>query len=90
MDVNEPSESWMSLDSSDDIYLRSDDEFDSDSGSSASPDVLDEIPAQSHLAHADNLFLFNDLDLYLGPEDDLIEFGDALAVPDSPMTAFSK
>ncbi|KAG1736487.1 hypothetical protein EDD22DRAFT_924106 [Suillus occidentalis] len=60
MDVDEPSESRMSLDSLDDIYLGPDEDLDSDSGSSA---------AQSHPA-----------------QDDLIEFDDGPAVPDSPMT----
>ncbi|KAG1717422.1 hypothetical protein EDD22DRAFT_856165, partial [Suillus occidentalis] len=86
MDVDEPSESRMSLDSLDDIYLGPDEDLDSDSGSSAGPDVLDEIPAQSHPAQGDDLSLLNDPDMYLGPEDDLIEFDDGPAVPDSPMT----
>ena len=122
MDVDEPSESRMSLgmfclccispltghaaDSLDDIYLGPDEELDSDSGSSAGPDVLDEIPgmylnsnshlltlqihqsppAQSHPAQGDDLSLLNAPDLYLGPEDDLIEFDHGPAVPDSPMT----
>ncbi|KAG1738805.1 hypothetical protein EDD22DRAFT_959440 [Suillus occidentalis] len=34
----------------------------------------------------DDLSLLNALDMYLGPKDDLIEFDDGLAVPDSPMT----
>ncbi|KAG1738587.1 hypothetical protein EDD22DRAFT_922726, partial [Suillus occidentalis] len=78
--------SRMSLDSLDDIYLGPDEELDSDSGSSAGPDVLDEIPAQSHPAQGDDLSLLNDPDMYLGPEEDLIEFDDGPAVPDSPMT----
>ncbi|KAG1717463.1 hypothetical protein EDD22DRAFT_945961 [Suillus occidentalis] len=86
MDVDEPSESRMSLDSLDDIYLGPDEDLDSDSGSSAGPDVLDEIPAQSHPAQGDDLSLLNAPDMYLGPEDDLIEFDDGPAVPDSPMT----
>ncbi|KAG2336120.1 hypothetical protein BDR05DRAFT_953587 [Suillus weaverae] len=44
---------------------------------------------QSHPALTDDLPLFNDPDLYLGPEDDVIEFDDAPAVPDSPMTGGS-
>ncbi|KAG1768732.1 hypothetical protein EDD22DRAFT_871822, partial [Suillus occidentalis] len=86
MDVDEPSEFRMSLDSLDDIYLGLDEELDSDSGSSAGPDVLDEIPAQSHPAQGDDLSLLDALDMYLRPEDDLIEFDDGPAVPDSPMT----
>ncbi|KAG1726552.1 hypothetical protein EDD22DRAFT_853530 [Suillus occidentalis] len=70
MDVDEPSESRMSLDSLDDIYLELDDELDTDSESSAGLDVLDKIPTQSHPV----------------PEDELIEFDDGPAVPDSPMT----
>ncbi|KAG1764989.1 hypothetical protein EDD22DRAFT_881653 [Suillus occidentalis] len=86
MDVDEPSDSRMSLDSLDDIYLGLDEDLDSDSGSSAGPDVLDEIPTQSHPAQGDDLSLLNAPDLYLRPKDDLIEFDDGLAVPDSPMT----
>ncbi|KAG1767946.1 hypothetical protein EDD22DRAFT_873928 [Suillus occidentalis] len=86
MDVDEPSESRMSLDSLDNIYLGPDEELNSDSGSSAGPDVLDEIPAQSHPAQGDDLSLLNAPDMYLGPEDDLIEFDYGLAVPDSSMT----
>jgi hypothetical protein len=122
MDVDEPSDSWMSLgmfslcciiqltghaaDSLDDIYLGPDKELDSDSGSSAGLDVLDEIPgmylnsnthiltlqidesppAQSHPAQGDDLSLLNAPDMYLRPQDDLIEFDDGLAMPDSPMT----
>ncbi|KAG1752012.1 hypothetical protein EDD22DRAFT_914804 [Suillus occidentalis] len=73
MDVDEPSESRMSLD---DIYLGPDEDLDSESGSWAGPDVLDEIPAQSHLAQGDDLSLLHAPDLYLGPKDDLIEFDD--------------
>ncbi|KAG2335892.1 hypothetical protein BDR05DRAFT_953739 [Suillus weaverae] len=76
----------MSLDELDAIYLGPDDELDSDSGSSSGRDVLNAIPDQSHPALTDDLPLFNDPDLYLGPEDDVIEFDDAPAVPDSPMT----
>ncbi|KAG1759350.1 hypothetical protein EDD22DRAFT_906509 [Suillus occidentalis] len=76
MDVDEPSESRMSLDSLDDIYLGPDEDLDSDSGSSAGPDVLDEIPAQSHPVQGDDLSLLNAPDI----------FDDGPAVPDSPMT----
>ncbi|KAG1783673.1 hypothetical protein EV702DRAFT_1273904 [Suillus placidus] len=86
MEVDDSSQSRMSLDELDDIYLGPDDELDSDSGSSSGPEVLNAIPDQSHPAHTDDLPLFNDPDLYLGPEDDVIEFDDAPAVPDSPMT----
>ncbi|KAG1848674.1 hypothetical protein F4604DRAFT_1935263 [Suillus subluteus] len=86
MDVDDSSESQMSLDSLDHVYLGPDEELDSDSGSSRGPDVLDAIPDPSFPAQADDLALFNDPDLYLGPEDDLIECDDAPAVPDSPMT----
>ncbi|KAG1734843.1 hypothetical protein EDD22DRAFT_925244 [Suillus occidentalis] len=85
MDVDEPSESRMSLDSLDDIYLGPDEELDSDFRSSAGPDVLDEIPTQSHPAQGDDLSLLNAPDMYLGPKDDLIEFDDGPAMPNSPM-----
>ncbi|KAG1871634.1 hypothetical protein F4604DRAFT_1926002 [Suillus subluteus] len=107
MDVDDSSESRMSLDSLDHVYLGPDEELDSDSGSSRGPDVLDAIPGmfsiqpfnislcilikhfQIHhfLLRRMTFALFNDPDLYLGPEDDLIECDDAPAVPDSPMTA---
>ncbi|KAG1763274.1 hypothetical protein EV702DRAFT_1205700 [Suillus placidus] len=86
MEVDDSSESRMSLDELDAIYLGPDDELDSDSGSSSGPDVLNAIPDQSHPAQTDDLPLFNDPDLYLGPEDDVIEFDNAPAIPDSPMT----
>ncbi|KAG1776254.1 hypothetical protein EV702DRAFT_1198576 [Suillus placidus] len=89
MEVDDSSESRMSLDELDAIYLGPDDELDSDSGSSSGRDVLNAIPDQSHPALTDDLPLFNDPDLYLGPEDDVIEFDDAPAVPDSPMTGGS-
>ncbi|KAG1836917.1 hypothetical protein F4604DRAFT_1942761 [Suillus subluteus] len=79
MDVDDSSESRMSLDSLDHVYLGPDEELDSDSGSSRGPDVLDAIPDSSFPAQADDLALFNDPDLYLGPEDDLIEFVDGIS-----------
>jgi hypothetical protein len=48
--------------------------------------ILELIPDQSRPAEADDILLFNDPDLYLGPEDDLIEFDDPPAVLDSPLT----
>ncbi|KAG2057242.1 hypothetical protein BDR06DRAFT_969448 [Suillus hirtellus] len=75
----------MSLDLLDDIYLGPDDELDSDSGSSSSLDVLNVIPDPPSPALADGLALYNDLDLYLGPEDTLISSDDAPVVPDFPM-----
>ncbi|KAG1875991.1 hypothetical protein C8R48DRAFT_669219 [Suillus tomentosus] len=89
MDVDESSKSRISLDALDDIYLGLDDELDSDSGASGSLDALNVIPDPSYLAQADELALYDDLDLYLGPEDTLIESDDAPAVPDLPMTANS-
>ncbi|KAG2050469.1 hypothetical protein BDR06DRAFT_974535 [Suillus hirtellus] len=85
MDVDESSQSWMSLDPLDNIYLGLDDELDSDSGSSSGLDVLNVIPNPSSLALVDGLALYDDLDLYLGPEDTLISSDDAPVVPDFPM-----
>ncbi|KAG1821526.1 hypothetical protein EV424DRAFT_1644313 [Suillus variegatus] len=85
MNVDESSNSRMSLDALDDIYLGPDDELDSDSGSSGGLDSLNVIPDPSHPALADGLALYNDPDLYLGPEDTLISSDDAPAVPDFPM-----
>ncbi|KAG2097752.1 uncharacterized protein F5147DRAFT_777917 [Suillus discolor] len=85
MDVDESSKSRMSLDPLDDIYLGPDDELDSDSGSSGGLDLLNAIPDPSYPALADGLALYDDPDLYLGPEDTLISSDDAPAVPDFPM-----
>ncbi|KAG1854645.1 hypothetical protein F4604DRAFT_1686003 [Suillus subluteus] len=80
MDVDDSSESRMSLGIHlNHVYLGPDEELDSDSGSSRGPDVLDAIPDPSFPAQADDLALFNDPDLYLRPEDDLIECDDAPA-----------
>ncbi|KAG1866345.1 hypothetical protein C8R48DRAFT_772443 [Suillus tomentosus] len=86
MDVDESSKSRMSLDPLDDIYLGLDNELDSDSGPSGGLDALNVIPDPSYPALADGLALYDDPDLYLGPEDTLIESDDAPAVPDLPMT----
>ncbi|KAG2094672.1 uncharacterized protein F5147DRAFT_657144, partial [Suillus discolor] len=85
MDVDESSKSRMSLDPLDDIYLGPDDELDSDSGSSGGLDLLNVIPDPLYPALADGLALYDDPDLYLGPEDTLISSDDAPAVPDFPM-----
>ncbi|KAG1789664.1 hypothetical protein EV424DRAFT_1644065 [Suillus variegatus] len=85
MDVDESSQSRMSLDPLDDIYLGPDDELDSDSGSSGGLDSLNAIPDPSSPALADGLALYDDPDLYLGPEDTLISSDDAPVVPDFPM-----
>ncbi|KAG1786176.1 uncharacterized protein HD556DRAFT_1539711 [Suillus plorans] len=105
MDVDETSQSRMSLDPLDDIYLGPDDELDSDSGSSGGLDSLNAIPgmflnSNVHILHvqihhilpdpsypalADGLALYDDPDLYLGPEDTFISSDDAPAVPDFPM-----
>ncbi|KAG2050578.1 hypothetical protein BDR06DRAFT_1064259 [Suillus hirtellus] len=85
MDVDESSQSQMSLDPLDDIYLGPDDELDSDSGLSDGLDVLNVIPDPSSPALADGLALYDDLDLYLGLEDTLILSDDAPVIPDFPM-----
>ncbi|KAG1788873.1 uncharacterized protein HD556DRAFT_1311787 [Suillus plorans] len=85
MDVDETSQSRISLDPLDDIYLGPDDELDSDSGSSGGLDSLNAIPDPSYPALADGLALYDDPDLYLGPEDTFISSDDAPAVPDFPM-----
>ncbi|KAG2049977.1 hypothetical protein BDR06DRAFT_1011600 [Suillus hirtellus] len=83
--MDESSQSQMSLDPLDDIYLGPDDELDSDSGSPSGLDVLNVIPNPSSPALEDGLALYDDLDLYLGLEDTLISSDDALVVPDFPM-----
>ncbi|KAG2085344.1 uncharacterized protein F5147DRAFT_659540 [Suillus discolor] len=90
MDVDESSKSRMSLDPLDDIYLGPDDELDSDSGSSGGLDLLNAIPDPLYPALVDGLALYDDPDLYLGPEDTLISSDDAPAVPDFPMAANSE
>ncbi|KAG2061130.1 hypothetical protein BDR06DRAFT_1002303 [Suillus hirtellus] len=85
MDVDKSSQSQMSLDPLDDIYLGLDDELDSDSGLSSGLDVLNVISNPSSPALVDGLALYDDLDLYLGLEDTLILSDDAPFVPNFPM-----
>ncbi|KAG2130205.1 uncharacterized protein EDB93DRAFT_1108488 [Suillus bovinus] len=76
MDVDQSSESWMSIDALDDIYLGPDEDLDSDSGSSN---------AQSYPVQADDLPLFNDPDLYLEPEDDIPARSYPVGADDHPL-----
>ncbi|KAG2107943.1 uncharacterized protein F5147DRAFT_773926 [Suillus discolor] len=85
MDVDQSSESRMSLDALDDIYLGLDEDLDSDAGSTTGPDGLGEIPTQSYLPQADDLPLFNDPDLYLGPEDDIPDQSRPAEADDIPL-----
>ncbi|KAG2364358.1 hypothetical protein BDR07DRAFT_1482636 [Suillus spraguei] len=71
--LDEETESQISSDACDDVYLGPDDEIDYDSGSSGGPNVSDAIPDHLYPAQPEELPLFNDLDLYLGPDDDLID-----------------
>ncbi|KAG1787108.1 uncharacterized protein HD556DRAFT_1449168 [Suillus plorans] len=84
MDVDETSQSRMSLDPLDDIYLGPDDELDSDSGSSGGLDSLNAIPGMFLNSNMDWPCTMTQ-DLYLGPEDTFISSDDAPAVPDFPM-----
>ncbi|KIK33589.1 hypothetical protein CY34DRAFT_18275 [Suillus luteus UH-Slu-Lm8-n1] len=85
MDVDQSSESWTSLDALDNIYLGLDEDLDSDSGSTTGPDGLGEIPAQSHLAQAADLPLFNDPNLYLRPQDDIPDQSCLAGADDLPL-----
>ncbi|KAG1724421.1 hypothetical protein EDB19DRAFT_1834188 [Suillus lakei] len=107
MDVDESSESRVSLD---DLYLGLDDDIEYDSVSSILLDVLAAIPGSSIALHvhytltdqsppapADHPVLPIHLDLYLGPDDDLIDCdegpdsadadSDALAAPEVSMSS---
>ncbi|KAG1727893.1 hypothetical protein EDB19DRAFT_1832931 [Suillus lakei] len=70
MDVDE---SFVSRASLDDLYLGPDEDIEYHPVSSGSPDVLAAIPDQSPPAQADQPGLAIDPDLYLGPEDDVID-----------------
>ncbi|KAG1804321.1 uncharacterized protein BJ212DRAFT_1486743 [Suillus subaureus] len=62
----------------DDLYLGPDDDIEYDSPSSRSLDVLAAIPDQSPPAQADHLGFLIDPDLYLRPEDDIIDVDELL------------
>ncbi|KAG1823826.1 uncharacterized protein BJ212DRAFT_1476693 [Suillus subaureus] len=62
----------------DDLYLGLDDDIEYVSPSSRSPDVLAAMPNQSPLAQADHPGFLIDPDLYLGPEDDIIDVDELL------------
>ncbi|KAG2366114.1 hypothetical protein BDR07DRAFT_1480526 [Suillus spraguei] len=74
---DDETESQISSDACDDVYLGPDDEIDYNSGSSGGLDVLDAIPDHLYPAQSEELPLFNDPDLYLGPDDDLIDCDEA-------------
>ncbi|KAG1722471.1 hypothetical protein EDB19DRAFT_1834995 [Suillus lakei] len=70
MDVDE---SFVSRASLDDLYLGPDEDIEYHPVSSGTPDVLAAIPDRSPPAQADQPGLAIDPDLYLGPEDDVID-----------------
>ncbi|KAG1728210.1 hypothetical protein EDB19DRAFT_1913861 [Suillus lakei] len=70
MDVDDSSVSWVSLD---DLYLGPDEDIEYHPVSFGPPDVLVAIPNRSPLAQADQPGLVIDPDVYLGPEDDIID-----------------
>ncbi|KAG2138242.1 hypothetical protein BD769DRAFT_1663821 [Suillus cothurnatus] len=82
MDVDDSTESWISLDALDHVYLGLDDDIEYDPLSSIGPDVLDTIPNQSLPVYSDDIALFNDLALYLRPDDELIDCDEDLACAD--------
>ncbi|KAG2030369.1 hypothetical protein BDR03DRAFT_1017214 [Suillus americanus] len=82
MDVDDSTESRISLDALDHVYLGPDDDIEYDPLSSIGPDVLDTIPDQSLLVYSDDIALFNDPALYLGPDDELIDCDEDLACAD--------
>ncbi|KAG2352551.1 hypothetical protein BDR07DRAFT_1384159 [Suillus spraguei] len=81
---DDETETQISSDACDDVYLGPDDEIDYDSGSSGGPDVSDAIPAQ-----AQELAVFNNLDLYLGPDNDLIDCDEVLECADVEIDALA-
>ncbi|KAG2132236.1 hypothetical protein BD769DRAFT_1666254 [Suillus cothurnatus] len=72
----------ISLDALDHVYLGLDDNIEYDPLSSIGPDVLDTFLDQSLLVYSDDIALFNDLALYLGPDDELIDCDEDLACAD--------
>ncbi|KAG2067290.1 hypothetical protein BDR04DRAFT_1233457 [Suillus decipiens] len=63
----------QALDSLSNIYLGLDDDIEDDYLSSSGPDVLQAIPGQSLPAQGEAPNFFTDPDVYLGPDEDLIE-----------------
>ncbi|KAG2141459.1 hypothetical protein BD769DRAFT_1662361 [Suillus cothurnatus] len=82
MDVDDSTKSRISLDALDCVYLGLDDDIEYDPLSSIGPDVLDTIPNQSLPVFSDDIALFNDLALYLRPDDELIDCDEDLACAD--------
>ncbi|KAG2037165.1 hypothetical protein BDR03DRAFT_1092086 [Suillus americanus] len=88
MDVNNSSMGWESLDDlddSDDLYLGLDDDIEYDTMSAGPPDALAAIPDQSDLGQADDAGCLIDPDLYLGPEDNVIDVDELPDAADPPI-----
>ncbi|KAG1822066.1 uncharacterized protein BJ212DRAFT_1477895 [Suillus subaureus] len=73
----------------DDLYLGPNDDIEYDSVSSGSPDVLAAIPNQSPPAQADHPGFPIDPDLYLRPEDDIIDVDELLDPADPEIDALA-
>ncbi|KAG1733097.1 hypothetical protein EDB19DRAFT_1911679 [Suillus lakei] len=81
MDVDQSSESQVSPDG---LYLGPDNDIEYGSVSSGPPGVLAAIPNQSPPAPADHPILPINLDLYLGPDDYLIDCDEGLVWETTP------
>ncbi|KAG1737444.1 hypothetical protein EDB19DRAFT_1909762 [Suillus lakei] len=80
MDVDDSSVSRVSLD---DLYLGPDEDIEYHPVSPGPPDVLVAIPNRSSPAQADQPGLAIDPDLYLGPEDDVIDVDEMPDIADA-------
>ncbi|KAG1721035.1 hypothetical protein EDB19DRAFT_1917579 [Suillus lakei] len=84
MDVDDSSVSRVSLD---DLYLGPDEDIEYHPVSSRPPDVLVAIPDRSPPAQADQPGLVINPDLYLGPEDDVIDIDEMPNIADAECDA---
>ncbi|KAG2037497.1 hypothetical protein BDR03DRAFT_999954 [Suillus americanus] len=84
MDVDDSSMGQESLDDLDDLYLGPDDGIEYDTMSTRPPDALAAIPDQSDPGQADDAGHLIDPDLYLRPEDDVIDVDELPDAADPP------
>ncbi|KAG2030391.1 hypothetical protein BDR03DRAFT_1017162 [Suillus americanus] len=84
MDVDDSSMGRELLDDLGDLYLGPDDDIEYDTMSTRPPDASAAIPDQSDLGQADDASCLIDPDLYLRPEDDVIDVDELPDAADPP------